>query len=187
LTIVGDRVNLRAVVPSDAGWLTRAMAQGSWWRLESPWEGRPSQAELSRVASQVRALAARRRQPPERMVIETKAGRPIGTVTRYWADERTQWMEVGVGIYKARYWGLGYGTEALALWADHLFQTMPLRRIGLRTWTGNPRMISLARRLGFRREARFREAYEAGGRVYDRVAFGMLRREWRRAQQTWPV
>lgn len=121
------------------------------------------------------------------MVIETRAGTPIGTVSRYWADERTRWLEIGVGIYSARYWGRGHGTEALALWVDHLFEAMSLRRIGLRTWSGNQRMIRLARRLGFGLEATFREAYAANTRVYDRVAFGLLRREWERARRTWPV
>jgi RimJ/RimL family protein N-acetyltransferase len=183
LILVGDRVNLRTLVPQDAKWLARAMAQGSWWRLESPWDGRPSQRELRAVASEVRVLAASSTQPPERMVIETHTGRPIGTVTRYWADEHTQWLEVGVGIYRARYWGKGYGAEALSLWVDHLFDTLPLRRIGLRTWTGNPGMIAVARQLGFRQEAAFREAYAAGAHVYDRVAFGVLRREWRRTRR----
>lgn len=119
------------------------------------------------------------------MVIETRAGTPVGTVTRYWADERTEWLEVGVGIYTAKHWGHGYGLEALAMWVDYLFQAMPLRRIGLRTWSGNPRMIRLARRLGFRQEARFREAYAARGRTYDRLALGLLRREWRARRRAW--
>lgn len=165
--------------PGDAAWLARAMARGAWWRLESPWEGKPSAAELGAVPAQVRALARERAIPPTRMVIETRAGTPIGTVTRYWADERTGWLEVGIGIYEARYWGKGYGTEALAMWIDHLFETTDLRRIGLRTWSGHRRMVRLARRLGFSREATFREACVVGGRAYDRLAFGLLRREWR--------
>ncbi len=183
LTIIGGRVNLRHIQPQDAGWITRAMARGAWWRWEAPWEGRPTADELRRLPREVGALARERGAPPTRMVIETRSGTPIGTVARYWADARTDWLEVGVGIYGARYWGKGYGTEALAMWVDYLFETMELRRIGLRTWSGNRRMIRLARRLGFRQEARFREAYVAGGRAYDRLAFGLLRREWRRGRR----
>lgn len=186
-TLIGQRVSLRTLLPGDAAWLARAMAKGSWWRLESPWEGKPRAAELRAVPSQVRSLARGREMPPVRMVIESRAGTPVGTVTRYWADERTEWLEAGVGIYQARYWGRGYGTEALALWIDYLFEAMPIHRVGLRTWSGNPRMIRLARRLGFREEARFREVYRARGRTYDRLAYGLLRREWRRARLTWPV
>lgn len=119
------------------------------------------------------------------MVIETRAGSPVGTVSCYWVDERTEWMEVGIAIYESRHWNRGYGSEALALWVDYLFEALPLRRIGLRTWSGNPRMIRVARRLGLRQEARFREAAAKGRRVYDRVAFGLLRREWRRRRTGW--
>jgi RimJ/RimL family protein N-acetyltransferase len=186
-TIVGVRVNLRQFTLDDGNWLVRAMARGSWWRWDAPWEGPPKAAELRRVPAHLGVLVHERVMPPRRMVIETRRGVPIGTVSRYWVDERTQWMEVGVGIYAARYWGKGYGTEALALWVNHLFEAMRLRRIGLRTWSGNERMIRLARHLGFKQEAAFREAYATGRRLYDRVALGLLRREWQRARRSWPV
>jgi RimJ/RimL family protein N-acetyltransferase len=185
LTIIGRRVNLRQFEAGDGTWLVRAMARGSWWRWDAPWEGRPTPSELRVVARQAAWLVRDRRRPPLRMIIETKANRPVGIVSRYWVDERTRWLEVGVGIYAARHWGRGYGTEALALWVGYLFDVLPIRRIGLRTWSGNRRMIRLARRLGFVQEARFREAYPAPGHVYDRVAFGLLRREWERTRRTW--
>lgn len=185
LTIVGDRVNLRDFRAADAAWLARAMGRGSWWRWDAPWEGRPSPDDLMKLPAHLAALARERASPPRRMVIETRTGTPVGTVSRYWVDERTQWLEVGVTIYGARHWGYGYGAEALALWVEHLFETLPIRRLGLRTWSGNQRMIRLARRLGFRREATFREACTVGARAYDRVAFGLLRREWTRRRRTW--
>jgi RimJ/RimL family protein N-acetyltransferase len=185
LTIVGQRLNLREFRHGDAAWLARAMRGGSWWRWDAPWEGRPTAGELRRVPALVSLLAGERLVPPRRMVIESRAGTPIGTVTRYWVDERTQWLEVGIGIYDARRWSKGYGTEALALWVEHLFREMGLRRIGLRTWSGNTRMIRLARRLGFRLEATFRDAYATPHRVYDRLAFGLLRREWERLRRSW--
>jgi len=187
LTIIGRRVNLRQFQPGDVAWLVGAMSRGSWWRWDAPWEGPPTAAELRRVPVQMDVLMRERVTPPRRMVIETRAGTPIGTVSRYWADVRTQWMEVGVGIYVARHWSKGYGSEALALWVDHLFEAMSLRRIGLRTWSGNERMIHLAHRLGFRQEATFREAYATRERAYDRIAFGLLRREWVRVRRSWPV
>lgn len=187
LTIIGTRINLRQFLPGDAHWLGTAMAHGSWWRWDAPWEGPPTGVELRRVPSQVNALTRDRATPPLRMVIETRRGAPIGTVTRYWADARTQWLEVGVGIYTPQHWGRGFGFEALALWVGYLFDTMPLRRIGLRTWSGNQRMVRLARRLGFKQEATFREAYATRNRVFDRVAFGLLRREWLRTRRSWPA
>ena len=39
-------------------------------------------------------------------------------------------------------------------------------------------MLAVGRRLGFREEARFRDAREVRGRRYDSVVRGVLRREW---------
>jgi RimJ/RimL family protein N-acetyltransferase len=185
LTIAGRRVNLRDFRTADARWLARAMRRGTWWRWDTPWDGPPTAAELKRLPALLGVLTRARHQPPRRMVIETHAGSPVGTVSCYWVDARTEWMEVGIAIYESRHWNRGYGSEALALWVDYLFEALPLRRIGLRTWSGNPRMIRVARRLGLRQEARFREAAAKGRRVYDRVAFGLLRREWRRRRTGW--
>ncbi len=162
-----------------------AMRRGTWWRWDAPWEGRPTPRELKDVPARLTILARETASPPRRLVIETRRGAPVGSVSRYWVDERTEWLDVGIGIYESRHWGRGYGTEALALWVDHLFDVMPIRRIGLRTWSGNARMIQTARRLGFRLEATFREAYATPRRTYDRIAFGLLRREWRRARRSW--
>lgn len=185
LTIVGRRVNLRTFQPGDGPWLARAMGRGTWWRWDAPWEGRPAPREVRRLPVLVDALAREPTRPPRRMVIETRRATPIGTVSRYWVDERTRWLEVGIGIFDARRWSRGYGAEALALWIDHLFVEMALPRVGLRTWSGNARMIRLARRLGFRQEATFRRAYMTPRRAYDRVAFGLLRDEWARARRAW--
>ncbi len=178
LTIVGDLINLREFRPDDGPWVARAAARGQWWRWDAPWEGRPLGEEMRRISSWVERVRKEQAVPPLGMVIETRAGRPVGTVSRCWVDERAGWLEVGIGIFSSRNWGKGFGVEAVALWADHLFAELPLHRIGLRTWSGNTRMIRVALRAGFKQEATFREAYRAAGRAYDRIAFGLLRREW---------
>ncbi len=186
LTLIGRRVHLREFRTADARWLGRVMRRGTWWRWDAPWDGPPPAAELKRLPALLGVLARERVQPPRRMVIETRAASPIGSVSRYWVDEHAQWLDAGIAIYESRHWNKGYGSEALALWVDHLFEAMPLRRVGLRTWDGNRRMIRVARGLSFRQEAAFRDAAVVGRRVYDRLVFGLLRREWQRARRRWP-
>ena len=103
----------------------------------------------------------------------------IGALSRYWISKETHWPAVGIDIYDPAWWGKGIGFEALTLWCDHLFGAMPeIVRIDLRTWSGNERMIRLAQRLGFKEEARFRNARIVNGEYYDGLGFGVLRREW---------
>jgi RimJ/RimL family protein N-acetyltransferase/catechol 2,3-dioxygenase-like lactoylglutathione lyase family enzyme len=114
---------------------------------------------------------------PSMMVIAAD-GELIGTVSYYWEHRESLWMEVGIVIYHPQFWNGGYGTEALKLWIDHLFASMPLVRIGLATWSGNHRMIRCSEKLGMQMEARIRKARLYQGEFYDSIRMGVLREEW---------
>ena len=103
---------------------------------------------------------------------------PVGTVGCYWECEETRWLEAGVVIYNSDYWGKGIAALALPLWITYLFENKRIERVGLTTWSGNPRMMYLALKLGFQQEARLRKVRYYQGKYYDSVKYGMLRSEW---------
>ena len=84
-------------------------------------------------------------------------GKIIGTVNYYWEHKPSNWLEMGIGIYDPQYWNGGFGTRAFTLWINHLFNTLPLVRVGFTTWSGNHRMIKAGERLGMTMEARLRK------------------------------
>ncbi|KIL35036.1 hypothetical protein SD71_15340 [Cohnella kolymensis] len=81
-------------------------------------------------------------------------------------------------LLQAAYWNGGYGTEALRLWIDYLLSSLPLVRIGLTTWSGNPRMVRCAEKLGMKMEGCIRKCRLYKGNYYDSIRMGMLREEW---------
>lgn len=106
--------------------------------------------------------------------------RLIGQVTRYWENEKTRWLEIGIIIYESEYWNGGYGTEALTQWITQTFQDIPLiERVGLTTWSGNNRMMRVAEKLGMKQEACIRKVRYWQGVYYDSVKYGVLREEWK--------
>lgn len=105
-------------------------------------------------------------------------GKLIGMVSYYWEHEPSLWLEMGILIYEPEYWSGGYGTKALTMWIDHLFNEMPLVRVGLTTWSGNARMIRVAEKLGMTMEARIRKVRYWEGVYYDSIRMGILREEW---------
>lgn len=113
----------------------------------------------------------------QRWLIEV-SGVIMGTVGYYWEHQPSLWLEMGIGIYDPSYWSGGYGTKAFRLWIDHLFQTMPLVRVGYTTWSGNERMIRLGEKLGMTMEARLRKCRYYDGNYYDSIRMGILREEW---------
>jgi RimJ/RimL family protein N-acetyltransferase len=103
---------------------------------------------------------------------------PVGTVNCYWECEETRWLEAGIIIYDSAYWGKGIAARAIPLWVSYLFNTKEIERVGMTTWSGNLRMMSLALKLGFQQEARLRKVRYYEGKYYDSVKYGMLRSEW---------
>lgn len=105
-------------------------------------------------------------------------GQLIGTVSYYWEHEPSLWLEMGIVIYDPRYWNGGYGTQAFELWISHLFSTLPLRRVGFTTWSGNLRMMRVGEKLGMKLEGRMRKCRYYNGEFYDSIRMGLLREEW---------
>ncbi|PCK22087.1 GNAT family N-acetyltransferase [Bacillus pumilus] len=115
--------------------------------------------------------------PPKLFGIDV-GGELKGTVSYYWENERTRWLECGILIYDSRFWNGGVGTKALSLWIDQLFSHIDIPRIGLTTWSGNERMMRCAEKCGFMLEGRLRKVRYYQGKYYDSMRYGMLREEW---------
>lgn len=103
---------------------------------------------------------------------------PVGTVSCYWECKATRWLEAGIVIYDSTCWGKGIAYTALPQWVTHLFSVFEIERVGLTTWSGNPRMMACASKLGFRQEACLRKVRYYQGKYYDSVKYGVLRSEW---------
>ena len=112
------------------------------------------------------------------MIIQTNEGEIIGTVSYYWEDKNTRWLEAGIVINNSQFWHGGYGTEALKLWIGHLFATQEIARVGITTWSGNERMMRVAEKLGLQLEGRMRKCRYYNGEYYDSIRMGILREEW---------
>ncbi|MFD2443039.1 GNAT family N-acetyltransferase [Bacillus sp. CGMCC 1.16607] len=114
---------------------------------------------------------------PNALIIEHN-GEIIGDVSFYWEHQATRWLEVGIVIYSSNHWSGGFGTEALTLWIDYLFSQLEIGRVGLTTWSGNPRMMRCAEKLGMQLEGRMRRCRYYDGVYYDSIRMGILREEW---------
>lgn len=112
-----------------------------------------------------------------RLVIEID-GEVKGGVGWYFVSEKTNWFEIGIVLYDSNYWSGGYGTAAFKMWMRYLFEHLDTPRLGIGTWSGNERMIGLAKKLGMIEEARVRKARVVHGEFYDAIKMGILREEW---------
>ena len=98
----------------------------------------------------------------------------VGTVSRYWQDRKTRWLEVGIVIYDSNYWYSGYGSKALKTFNDF----SELEHVGLTTWSGNISMMKSAEKIGYKLEGRIRKVRYHMNEYFDSIKYGVLREEW---------
>lgn len=174
----GNRINLRLTTINDMldyeRWndptLKAALYDGPWYLNDD---------NLEKLIESRRKQVIAGLTPPYRFLeIYTTQGKHIGWVNAGHNVNDPHATEIGIGINEDQCWGIGLGTETLALWLDYLFSEMNLTRIGFTTWQGNPMMIGLGKKLGFVEEARIRRSCFVRGEFYGRIMMGILREEW---------
>jgi RimJ/RimL family protein N-acetyltransferase len=112
------------------------------------------------------------------LVYALEGDTPIGTVELdgiVWAHGEA-WL--GIGLGERRYWGRGYGTDAMRVVLRLAFEELNLHRVTLNVFEYNTRAQRTYARLGFRVEGRVRQALLREGQRWDLIFMGLLRSEW---------
>jgi RimJ/RimL family protein N-acetyltransferase len=90
---------------------------------------------------------------------------------------------VGIAIGERENWGKGYGTDAFRILIRFAFRELNLRRLSLTVFEYNPRAQRSYEKLGFQVEGRDREWLHRGGRRWDIIHMGLIRRDWEAVEQ----
>ena len=104
---------------------------------------------------------------------------PIGTCALGDIDHLHGTCEVGIFIGEKRYWGKGYGPDALELLIGYAFDYLNMRNVMLRVFSFNQRATAAYRKLGFREMGRRRKALRREGAEHDIVYMDLLDDEFR--------
>lgn len=114
-------------------------------------------------------------------IIEEKSTHyPIGwaTIRIHQFQRRVTTADVGLALGEKSAWNKGYGTETSKLLLDQVFRQMNLHRAEWWTFSENVASLQLARKLGFKEEARLRDAVFFDNHYHDLVALGLLKPEF---------
>lgn len=85
---------------------------------------------------------------------------------------------VGIGLGDPKYWGKGYGTEAMALILRYAFMELNLHRVSLNVFSYNERAIRSYQKNGFVIEGKISNLVERDGKFWDVYYMGILKSEW---------
>lgn len=111
------------------------------------------------------------------VIILASENRLIGDMGIIFTNHNNMQAEIGCTLHK-EYQRKGYATEALKAMVGFLFETLNKYRIIASIDPRNTPSIQLIERLGFRKEAHFRESYYLRGEWVDDIIYAKLKTEW---------
>lgn len=150
-------------------------SQAAWTKLNGPYfhDDLPSKDEF------VNTLAYKYWINNQNHLLIINDDQIVGSVGASFEDgPLKRWIDMGITIYPQNMWDKHIGRQALNLFIDYLFKLYDLPHLGLTTWSGNPRMMHLATKIGLKQEARIRQVRFYEGEYYDSLKYGILRSEW---------
>lgn len=174
----GERVNsdikLRALEHGDLTlvhkWLNDPVVNKGGTMTVLPW----SLAKISRMFDNREFESDDRR-----YLVVQKGTTPIGlAIIRHinWKDRNA---EVGMVLGEPAEWGKGYGTEAVRLLLDLLFDVLGMHRVYGYTLEFNKASERLCAKLFAKKEGTLRQTFFRDGRYWDADIYSILEDEWR--------
>ncbi|ADG82776.1 GNAT family N-acetyltransferase [Thermincola potens] len=113
-----------------------------------------------------------------RLIIENEKGVPIGFMSVTEIDKFNRKVELGMLIGEKKYWGQGYGTDALLTVINYLFNKLGFNRVGVEVFRYNERARRLYEKLGFVQEGVQREGLYKNGTYVDIILMGLLKKDF---------
>ncbi len=107
-------------------------------------------------------------------------GVPVGTIGLLNIDRKNGKAEYYIAMGEINYKGKGVAKEASRLLLSYGFEDLSLNRIYLFTEIENIVAQKLFEIIGFRKEGIIRQDIYSHGKFVDRIAYGILREDWKR-------
>ncbi len=168
----GNRINLRTVRRADLPKLlelrSEVRARGQYYPMNLP-------SEVSLINS-FEKDGMWGSDDGTLLVVDKNSDRIMGSVFYFNAQHYYDAAkEVGYILYDPADRGKGYGTEALGLLVDYLFDWLNLARIQIQVELDNTASRRLAEKCGFEQEGIMRHVFYVGGAPQDVVMYAKLR------------
>lgn len=184
MEIKGDKVMLRDFMESDIETMIHWETVETEWQLwDGPWEYEEEVEAFDPEKYRQERLAWLAKQKDENRVrwrfqicINNEEQTHIGWCSAYFIDDQYQYTKeqgkcaIGIDIPAMCARNKGYATAALVMFIQYL-RANGIEEIYTQTWSGNVRMIGLAKKLGFEECNRILGIRKVRGDIYDALTF----------------
>ena len=112
------------------------------------------------------------------VIIEKASNKIIGDIGVHFIDADNFQSEIGCTLRKNHH-GKGFASETVRAVIDHLFHDLNKHRITASIDPDNGNSIRLVERLGFRKEAHFKQSLRIEDKWVDDIIYAILKSEWK--------
>ncbi len=148
---------------------------GEWQKFDAPWEEMPKLDTARAWVNYLKNLGKEKSGKYRQLLIKHD-GDYAGWLSIYDDGAHPEAKMIGIDICEDAKLNRGIGTRALKLGIQYIFRTYQCPSIGLVTWSFNPRMIHVAKKVGFSEVPREKKARLWNGQWIDRHVFMLKRR-----------
>ena len=120
---------------------------------------------------------------PMNLMIDNEEGVPIGTIQLYDFNDQDKNCKLGIRIGDRRYWGKGYGEDAVKTLLEYAFMKIDMYRVTLNVYEYNERAVKCYLKCGFQTEGRTRHSAYIDGKYYDEIIMGILKSDYIRMRE----
>jgi RimJ/RimL family protein N-acetyltransferase len=179
---IGEHVKLRRMAADD-------------WRVLLEWAEDSEAQRIGGIVSGPQSEARMRehttesaKQTPEDeslwLMVTLLDGTPVGSVQTRDVNVRNGTFDYGVDIAR-KYWGRGYGGEALAMLLRFYFDERRFQKANGQVFAFNEQSKRFHEKFGFQLEGTLRRNWFAGGKHHDVLCYGMTADEFRARYGEW--
>lgn len=111
------------------------------------------------------------------VIIKKDDNKLIGDIGVHFLHSDAFQVELGCTLHQ-KYHGNGYAFEAMSATINYLFDELGKQRLIASIDPRNGQSIQLFERLGFRKEAHFKQSFLMNGEWVDDLVFALLQDEW---------
>lgn len=184
MKLYNDQIILRDFIERDIlEYIYWATTETEWQLWDAPWEHEGGDKNFSSKKFEDAKLDMLSKPNDENKIrnrfeicINDSIESHIGWTSSYYIDKNYEYTTdegmyaIGIDIPNISFRKKGYATEALNLFIDYLISE-GVKEIYTQTWSGNERMIGLAKKLGFEECHRIEKKHWVRGKVYDSLTF----------------
>ncbi len=117
-------------------------------------------------------------------ILDKKTGTHVGNIKLGPIHPIHRRGDVGIMIGDKKFWGKGYGSEAIALIVEYGFKRLNLHKITLGVYADHTPAVRVYQKLGFVIEGILKEQLFRDGQFRDKAVMGILRTDYTAKKQT---